>query len=100
MQPSAFLLSLLGCLISLVAVEARNTPHWFKEYRSHVDNVERILSATPSLKSVTRCTGVAQPPASALPTASSTGTPLPPPSDGLSVYHVAIGQGVQVSQSR
>ncbi|KAL6720401.1 hypothetical protein ACLMJK_002323 [Lecanora helva] len=53
------------------------------------------MSATPSLKSVSSCTGVGLPPASALPTASSTGVPLPPPSEGLSVYHVAIGRGIQ-----
>ena len=95
MQLQLFTLSLLTCLTSFASVEARSRPAWFKQYRNHVDNVERILSATPSLKSVASCTGVGLPPASAMPTASSTGTPLPPPSPGLSVYHVAIGRGVQ-----
>lgn len=83
MYSQLLLLSSLACLASAAAIGPWHHEPWAQPYRDYVGGIKRVLAATSTFTCVT-------PANSAMP--SST---LPPPSQGLTVYHVALGRGLQ-----
>lgn len=76
--------SSLACIASAAAIGPWHHEPWGQPYRDYVGGIKRVLAATSTITCLT-------PANSAMP--SST---LPPPSQGLAVYHVALGRGMQV----
>ena len=79
-----FISSLLSLAFSAAIGPWHHEP-WGQSYRDYVTGIRQALAATSTFTCVT-------PANSDMP--SST---LPPPSQGLTVYHVALGRGLQVS---
>lgn len=91
MQLQLLLLSSLAALASSAAIRRRSESPWPPAVRDFFAEVDlQIRTAKSSRSTVPKCDLSA----AVLPT--TTASPLPPPSDGLSVYHVAIGRGTQV----
>lgn len=94
MRPSSFLVAafaLTSTLVSSLAIEKRHSNGWPEAIRSY------YVAAAQSLSSIPASTLAALSPSSCnvasakMPTISG----LPPVTDGLSLYHVAIGRGTQ-----
>ena len=79
-------LSSLVCIVSSAAIGPWHHEPWKQPYRDYIAGIRQVLAATSTVKCVT-------PANTAMP--SST---LPPVSPGLSVYHVVLGRGLQVSK--
>lgn len=90
MQFQLLLLSSLAALASSAAIRRRSESPWPPAVQDFFAAVDlQIRTAKGSRSTAPKCDLSA----ATLPT--TTTSPLPPPSDGLSVYHVAIGRGTQ-----
>lgn len=85
MQFQLLFLSFQVCLASSAAIGPWHHDPWGQPYRDYIAGIKRVLAATSTFTCAT-------PANSAMPLSS-----LPPPSQGLTVYHVALGRGLQVS---
>ncbi|MCJ1465687.1 hypothetical protein MMC07_004306 [Pseudocyphellaria aurata] len=90
MHCQLLLLSFLAALASSASLQRRSESPWPRAVQDFFAEVGREVKAVKSSRSsVPRCDLSA----AVLPT--TTNSPLPPPSEGLTVYHVAIGRGTQ-----
>lgn len=95
MQYLLLLLTSLAALGSSAAIQKRGEAPWRAPVRAYFEAVGEELKAIQALPDDQR--PVCDFSSAQLPVADS--SPLPPPSEGLSVYHVAIGRGTQVRRA-
>lgn len=84
-------LTSLAALGSSAAIRNRNESSLRAPVRAYFEAVGKELKRIKALKATRPVCDFS---AAVLPVADS--SPLPPPSEGLSVYHVAVGRGTQV----
>lgn len=91
MQYTLLLLTSLAALGSSAVIQKRSTSPWGAPIRAYFEAVGQELKAIKAAKNETPVCDFSS---AQLPVADN--SPLPSPSEGLSLYHVAVGRGTQV----